>query len=111
MLQEIKRMFLLYEEPIMKRLLLALFMTSFIGAKDNVVKTKFNYSMSLYYETNLMTHTTKSLAFVNNKHLTCLCGKDPVLIMIVYGHVQGFCFDHLPPMGFSCDCNCCSRDL
>lgn len=62
--------------------------------------------MSLFYESNLKSNTCKSAAYINGRCITCGCGGDPVVIMIVYGHVQGFCLDHIPSIENDCGCDC-----
>lgn len=92
----------------MRVALLALLIATIANCKDEVIKAKYNYSLSLYYESNLTTCSIRSIAFVNGKHLTCFCGGHPILIMIVYGHVQAFCYDHIPPIDINSghDCRC-----
>lgn len=91
----------------MKRLFLSLLLISpWNIAKEGVVKAKYTYTMSLYYETNMLTDQVRSAAFINGKRLTCICGNDPMLIMIVYGHVQGFCFIHIPEIDINGNCDC-----
>lgn len=97
----------------MRNLFLSLLLLSpWCYSKPGVVKSKFNYTMSLYYETNLITDKCRSIAFINGKQLTCVCGGEPILIMIVYGHVQGFCVNHIPYVDSNTghDCKCKEQD-
>lgn len=80
----------------MKKVLLSLLFALPLMGKSGVTQAKYSYTMSLYYETNLNTNSCRASAYVNGKALRCHCGDDPIVIMIVYGHVQGFCFYHLP---------------
>lgn len=88
-----------------------LFLNSiFLGSKDGIIKAKYSYSINLMYESNLITHKSRSLAIINGKRLTCICGEDPILIMIIYGHVQGFCFVHLPYIDVNCGNDCREKE-
>lgn len=47
-----------------------------------------------------------SAIVVNNRTVLCACGHPCVMLMIVHGHIQGFCRDHIPAMDVDMGCNC-----
>ena len=61
-------------------------------------KHKVSFMLSLCYEIDTVELTCKSIALYNSNNLYCVCGKDPLLIMIMYGNIQGYCADHIPEM-------------
>lgn len=92
----------------MKNLFLNLVLMSSLlnPSRDGIIKARYNYSMTLFYETDLVNDSCHSRAFINGKKLTCICGSDPFLIMIVYGHVQGFCIKHIPDIDIDVQRDC-----
>lgn len=78
--------------------------------RESSVTNEYNYKLSLVYESDCLNFLSKSSAVINGKPLTCMCGGDPLLIMIVYGHVQAFCWKHIPEIDINInrDCRACS---
>lgn len=89
----------------MKRLLLPFSMIpALLGwYKDGLHVSKYSYNIRLRYESDLSNMQCSHSACVNGKKLTCRCGDDPIMIMIIYGHIQGFCFQHIPRLDTDID--------
>lgn len=85
-------------------------LSSFASSEDGAFESTYKYNLKLTYKSNLNTFEYSHSAMINGKKLTCMCGKDPMLIMIVYGHVQGFCFEHMPQIDIMCQCNCMKEE-
>ena len=81
---------------IVKRLLLSLLSISYFSCpKDGVIRNRYNYSVVLFYESNLLNNTCSQSVIVNGKQLRCVCGGDPMVIIILYGNIQAYCIKHM----------------
>lgn len=84
---------------------LMLFLVS-LESKSDIVESCYKYNIDMRYEINMNTMDTRKTVRVDGKRLTCICGEDPMLIMIVYGHLQCFCFEHMPHVDIIGGSNC-----
>lgn len=92
-------------EDNVKRLLLPLSMIPMLLGwyKEDHLINKYTYNIKLRYESSLSKMDYCSSAYVNGKKLFCFCGQDPIMVTIVYGHVQGYCLDHIPRLDTDID--------
>lgn len=72
----------------------------------STISNSYSYKISLIYESDCVSLTSRSSAMVNGKVLKCMCGGDPMLIMIVYGHIQAFCWRHIPEIDININSDC-----
>lgn len=82
-----------------------------VDARPGLVQSKYQYTMSLYYESNLIDNKSRSRAFVNGKQIKCICGQDPIMLFFVYGHIQGYCLDHIPVIDTRSNRDCKCKEL
>jgi hypothetical protein len=73
----------------------------FSSSQSFVSVHKVSYSLSLCYQVDTDALTCRSKAMCNSKEVNCICGQSPILIMIMYGNLVGFCGQHLPEMNFN----------
>ena len=72
----------------MKRLLL-------LGLFSTIMPIDKEYNIRIKHEAVFADNNTKATRIdsvvVNGKHVKCHCGKDPVMILIVYGQAGFYC--------------------
>jgi len=89
-----------------KLLLPLILIASLLKCDSGVIKSAYKYNLWLSYESNFNTFECNTVALLDGKRISCICGADPMIIMIVYGHVQGFCLEHMPRIDIIGGSNC-----
>lgn len=93
----------------MNRLALLLSGILCIGtAQAEMTKTKYCYTFTSIVQNHSANGDALYFTQINGRRVYCsCCGKDPVMVMIVFGSVQGFCYIHLPIIDIQNGSNCC----
>ena len=76
--------------------------------EPGVFKSSYDHHLVMKYEHDLIRMKSSSSVKVDGRSIKCHCGRDPILTLIIYGHFDGFCIDHLPQIMFD---TCCDEPM
>lgn len=69
-----------------------------LGARKDGERNKFVHNIITTFKTGCFGNSSKSITTVNGRRIRCICGGNPVMLITVYEHCQGYCVNHMPQL-------------